>query len=210
MCYLAGTGMDCPTAMNLDSPHLENEYVRLEVADEHHRAVVKNSNAVDSMWSWAPMLTAGTSFNSYFDGTMRLKEAGRLIPWIVFRQSDGSFCGITAYAEYSRTHRRVRIDYAWHPAELRGTIIGPATQLALLQRALECRIRRVEFVSSTENARSISSIERLGARREGIMRSYCRVASGEWADLILFSLIGTEIERATAFLKDRIQELHAA
>ena len=196
--------------MNLDSPNFENEYVRLEVMGESHRKMVQDSNLLEAVWDWAPVLVSGANVHAYFDGMIQMKDCGRLVPLMVFRQTDGAFCGISAFNEFSRIHRRVRIDYAWHPENFRGTVIGPATQLALLTRAQACRIRRIELLAADDNDRWRSAIQRLGARCEGTMRSYCRVASGMWANIELYSLVGDEVQAAIDFLKDRIKALRAA
>ena len=87
---------------------------------------------------------------------------------------------------------------------MRGTDIHPATQLALIERALEARIRRIEFRVAESNERAVKAALRLGAVREGVMRNYIRIADGSWANMVMLSLIDTEAHGAMAMLKDRI------
>ena len=133
-----------------------------------------------------------------------------MVPFKIYRKSDNAFAGTVGFVDVSRTHRRLRIGYLWHPEEMRGTIVGPATQLAMLERALASCILRVEYANAEGNERAIRFAEKLGARREGVLRNYARVATGTWADVVLLSLVDAEIEGAIAMLKDRVRTLQKA
>ena len=196
--------------MKLDDPGLENEFVRLEVLDERHRTLLEQTNAVESMWQWMPVIASGTNFHAYFDHTLELKMTGYYIPFAIWRKADEAFAGVVAFADISRTHRRLRLSAFWLREDMRGTIIGPATELALIERAQQSRIRRIEILIPASNERGIRAYERFGAQREGVVRSYIRVANGSWADIAVLSLVDEEIPAAQALLRDRIRELQLA
>ena len=141
---------------------------------------------------------------------MALKKKGSVIPFSVTRRSDGAFAGVIAYLDVSRTHRRVGIGYVWHPPEMRGTIVPVATQMAMIGRAFGARMRRIEFPIAAANERAIRSLERLGARKEGVLRRYVRLADGSWGDLAILSLVDAEIRGAIDLLKDRVAEMQLA
>jgi RimJ/RimL family protein N-acetyltransferase len=71
-------------------------------------------------------------------------------------------------------------------------------------------MRRIEILTPESNERSIRSIERFGAKREGTLRSYFRMANGTWADMAVLSLVGDEAKAAIALLQDRVRELQQA
>jgi RimJ/RimL family protein N-acetyltransferase len=144
------------------------------------------------MWDWMPVLSAGTSFEAYFDNAVAEAKTRQLFPFIITRVSDGAFAGLTAFLDANRTHRRVRIGYNWHPEKMRGTNIFLATQLAMIKRALECRVRRIEWKIDQRNERAIAAFEKLGVMREGTLRHYLRLADGSWADQVIFSLLSEE------------------
>lgn len=196
--------------MKLDAPDLKNEIVELTVLGEEHRDVLGRSGAVSAMWSWMPVIATGTNFDSYFDHTLALKERGDFVPFAITRRSDSAFAGVAGFLDINRTHRRLRVGYIWHPQDMRGTTIHPATQLALIERALAARIRRIELHAAEANERAIRAAERLGAIREGVLRNYMRVADGRWANMVVFSLLDTEAKAAMALLKDRIKALQDA
>nr|WP_321360185.1 GNAT family protein [uncultured Hyphomonas sp.] len=196
--------------MKLDDPGLENELVSLKVLTEADRDVLASTSAVEAMWQWMPVIATGTNFHAYFDHTLEMKTSGDYIPFTIWRKSDGAFVGVVAYVEISRTHRRLRIASLWVVEEMRGTAIVPAVQLATIERAVASRMRRIEILTPESNARSIRSIERFGAKREGTLRSYFRMSNGAWADMAVLSLVGDEALASIALLKDRVRALQQA
>lgn len=196
--------------MKLDDPGLENELVSLKVLTEDDRDLFAGTSAVEAMWQWMPVIATGTNFHSYFDHTLELKRAGDYIPFTIWRKSDGAFAGVVAYADISRTHRRLRMASLWIVEEMRGTAIVPAVQLAIIERAVASRMRRIEILTPQANERSIRSIERFGAKREGTLRSYFRMANGTWADMAVLSLVGDDAQAAMALLRDRVREMQQA
>lgn len=196
--------------MKLDAPGLEVAGVRLDRLTEAHRAALADSGAVEAMWQWMPVIPTGTNFKAYFDHTLADAKDGSSIPFAVTRLSDGAFAGVAAYLDISRTHRRLRIGYQWHPESMRSGIVPAATALALITRARLCRIRRIEFQIDEENVAATKSVERLGATREGVLRSYMRAAKGTWANMAVYALVDNEIRTAMTLLQDRVEALQTA
>jgi hypothetical protein len=53
-------------------------------------------------------------------------------------------------------------------------------------------------------------VEKLGARREGVLRNYYRLAGGGWANVVSLSLVEGEIKAAILALRDKVKEREAA
>ncbi|MCA8902577.1 MAG: GNAT family N-acetyltransferase [Hyphomonas sp.] len=196
--------------MKLEAPGLENEIVRLELLTEADRAAVEGTGVDEAMWTWMPVIPTGTNLNTYFDLAMHDWKAGTMVPFKIYRQEDGAFAGFVGYVAVSRTHRRLRIGWLWHPPEMRGTAVVPATQLLLIQRALDARIRRIEYAFPEENERAIRAMEKIGVRQEGVLRDYMRTAGGTWANVVVMSLVESEAKAAIALLEDRVRALQQA
>ncbi|KJS38975.1 MAG: hypothetical protein VR74_03435 [Hyphomonas sp. BRH_c22] len=196
--------------MRLDEKGFHNDVVRLDMLEEGDRARLEVSDAVQSMWDWLPVIPKGTNFHAYVDFMLAMKKQGSIIPFSITRQSDDAFAGVIAYLDVSRTHRRVGIGYVWHPPEMRGTVVPVATQMAMIGRAFGARMRRIEFPIAAGNERAIRALERLGARQEGVLRRYMRLADGSWSDLAILSLVDAEIRAAVDLLKDRVAQMQLA
>jgi N-acetyltransferase len=196
--------------MKLDAPGLVVGDVRLDLLTGDHRQALHDSGAVEAMWNWMPVIATGTNFSTYFNHTLAQAREGRTVPFAVIRISDGAFVGVAAYLDISRTHRRLRIGYQWHPEDLRSGVVPAATALALISRAKACRIRRIEFLIDEENIPASKAVERLGATQEGLLRGYMRAAKGTWANMAVYALVGREITTAIFRLQDRIRALQIA
>ncbi len=193
--------------MKLDTPGLSNSAVSLEKLTAAHRCLLAESSAIESMWTSMPVISTGTNFETYYDHILAEAARGRIIPFVVTRLSDGAFAGVSAFLNVSLTHRRLAIGYTWHPPAMRGGVVGPATALGLIERAQSCRIRRIEFLIAEDNAAAIASVERFGAVREGLLRSYIRIADGRWANMAIYALVDAEISAAITLLRDRVRAL---
>jgi hypothetical protein len=116
--------------MNLETTPLENAHVQLNIVMPHDREKLAKEEIIQSMWTWLPVIGTGTNYDTYYDLIMKQAKDGDLIPFRITRRVDGAFAGLVGFEAISRTHRRLRIGYAFHPPEMRGTVISPATQLA--------------------------------------------------------------------------------
>ncbi len=190
--------------MKLDAPGLAIAGIRLDPLTEAHRSLLLAAGASEAMWNWMPVIPSGTSFDAYLDSVLSEARAGLIVPFAVISQADETFAGVAAYLDISRTHRRLRIGYQWHPEPLRGGPVPVATALLLIRRARQARIRRIEFLISENNTRAIRPVERIGAKREGLLRNYMRAAHGGWVNMALYALVDGEIETAITRLEARL------
>ena len=193
--------------MKLEDPDLANAHVRLEPLVEEDRELLANAGAISAMWAWMPVIGTGTNYDAYFDNILYRVKTKDMLAYKVINLADQSFAGVVSFDAVSRTHRRLRIGYPWHPESLRGSIVPLATQLVLLKRAREARFRRIEYLITDNNTRAVAFAEKLGASMEGTLRNYFRLTGGGWANMVVLSLIDAEIDGAISLLNDRTAEL---
>ncbi|MEL6753975.1 MAG: GNAT family protein [Pseudomonadota bacterium] len=182
--------------MKLDAKGLENGVVRLEPFQLAHVAHLEAAGAVESMWAYMPDIPKGKSANTYAAHILSQYESGLMVPFTMFRQSDDAFAGVVSYEMISKTHRRLRIANFWHPEEMRGSGVFQASQALLIQRALDWGARRIGWAVAKDAAAAVRAVKRLGAKEEGVLRSYYRLAGGGWADVVVLSMLREEAEMA--------------
>ncbi|MEO0982915.1 MAG: GNAT family protein [Pseudomonadota bacterium] len=196
--------------MNLDAPGLANAVVRLENFGPEHRDALEASGAIDDMWRWMPVIEGGVSFDNYFASTLKHRDLGHIKPFAVFRQSDDAFAGVSEFGVINALHRRVRISAFWHPPSMRGTLVFPATQCLLIQRALDWGARRIAWVVDTRNEPAFRAFQKLGATHEGTLRSFMRLTDGSRADMHSLSMLRDEAKEAVERLEAQIADAHVA
>lgn len=196
--------------MELSAPGLETNLIRLDPYEESHHEALRNIDLINHIWSATPLIPTGTSFDAYFNHTLRLGELGTGLGLAVINRREERLIGCAAFLNPNRLHRHVTCGRIWLEQACRGSGLVKHVQYLMLKRALEWRARRVQWMFSTRSAQAIEGVERLGATREGIMRQYLRVADGSWADIVVQSLVGEEIRSGMRKLGEEIGAVETA
>lgn len=103
--------------------------------------------------------------------------------------SSGRFLGTTSYYELDPLRRALAIGHTWlsRPAWRSGR--NTESKLLLLAYAFdELMAARVTFHTDIRNTRSQAAIERLGARKEGVLRKHRIRADGSWRDTVQYAI----------------------
>ena len=192
--------------MELDHPGLENEWVRLNLLSADHRQTVYDSGAIDAMWTWMPMISSGTNFDSYFDHVQLQLKRGTMFPFMISDPETDEFLGVVSFLAPNRTHRRLEITHIWLVPEARGKGTFLAVQLLMIQRALDWGARRIVWLADERNAPAIAAYRKLGAHEEGLAREYQRMTDGHWASMMVFSMLRPEAKDAILHLEAKLAE----
>jgi RimJ/RimL family protein N-acetyltransferase len=105
---------------------------------------------------------------------------------------DGNVVGGIGIGVNSNDYRG-RIGY-WVAASSRGQGIGARALRVLSRHALDVRrLQRVDLITDPDNIASQRVAEKVGFRREGVMRAHLRHPDGRIRDSVLFSLLPGEL-----------------
>jgi RimJ/RimL family protein N-acetyltransferase len=117
----------------------------------------------------------------------------------------GEAVGMTGYLDIRPAHRGLEIGRTWIARTHQGTRINPESKYLLLRRAFEeLDAARVQFKTDLNNLHSQRAIEKLGARREGVLRRYQARANGFLRDTVMFSIVAEEWPEVKAGLEARL------
>jgi RimJ/RimL family protein N-acetyltransferase len=196
-------------------PVLIGRLVRLEpmsmaYADDLVAAADEDRSAYG--FTWVP---AGPGeVGEYIRTQLARAEAGELIPFAQVRATDGRAVGGTTYlnirvAPGESVPFAVEIGWTWLAASAQRSGINTEAKLLLLTYAFETwGVVRVDLKTDARNQRSRSAIERIGARFEGVLRSWQpSLATGEegsFRDSAMHSLLAEEWPAAKVALQDRL------
>jgi len=113
--------------------------------------------------------------------------------------------GMSSYLEVSPDDARLEIGFTAYAPDVWGTAVNPECKLLLLGYAFEAlRCGRVQLKTDVRNVRSQRAIDRLGARREGVLSRYQRRADGTVRDTVLFSITAEDWPAVRARLEARL------
>ncbi|MFE9203061.1 bifunctional pyridoxamine 5'-phosphate oxidase family protein/GNAT family N-acetyltransferase [Micromonospora sp. NPDC007230] len=187
---------------------LRGEHVVLEPLDVSHAEELYAALDDPEVWSYVgsprPRNAAETAgqIRAALDANLR----GVRTPWVQRCAATGAVVGTTSYYQPDPGLRTLEIGFTQLGRAWWRTGINTEAKLLLLTRAFEeLDAIRVTWQTSTLNERSQRAIERLGATREGTLRSNRRRADGTWRDSALYSMLATEWPNAQATLRERLR-----
>jgi RimJ/RimL family protein N-acetyltransferase len=127
-----------------------------------------------------------------------------LVMAIVLNET-GEPVGMTGYLEIRPDHRALEIGRTWIGHAFQGSRVNPESKYLLLRHAFEkLEAVRVQFKTDLNNHHSQRAIEKLGAKREGVLRRYQTRANGTTRDTVMYSVIAEEWPEVKAGLEGRL------
>jgi len=177
--------------MDLTSATLSNAFVRLESLEERHREPLRPLAADPSLWVQTS-LNAGKDFDLWFDTMLAANVHGAQISFAVFDKRRAAYAGHSGYLAIAPDHDRVEIGWTWYGAAFHKSHVNPAAKRLLLAHAFGCGAARVELKTGDQNRRSQGAMEKLGAVRDGVLRSHAMTWTGARRDSVFYSILADE------------------
>ena len=167
------------------------QWVTLEPLTEAHvPEIVAASAHVRELWfTTAP--TPDTA-REWIDGRLAVQHPQTGLTMVV-RDSDGTLVGSSSFCNVDPDNRRLEIGYTWYVPAVRRTGVNTECKLLMLGHAFErLNCVAVEFRTHFFNSTSRTAIERLGAKRDGILRSHQVLPDGSRRDTVVYSILDVE------------------
>ena len=118
-------------------------------------------------------------------------DAGRVLPFVVV--AGERVVGSTRFYDIDLDVPTLAIGYTFHAASVWRSHVNTANKRLMLGHAFDTlAAQSVYFHTSHQNLRSQAAIERLGAQRDGILRSHRRHKDGSLRDTHTYSIIASE------------------
>src|ERR1700759_2625965 len=194
--------MSWPEPVTLRGPH-----ARLEpLSHDHHAGLVDAVKDRSLGKLWSPFVPTPDAMTKEIDRRLGLQKAGSMTPFTVY-DADGKIAGMTTYMNVDAANRRVEIGSTWYARRVQRTPLNTQCKLLLLAHAFEAlNCIAVEFRTHYFNQQSRRSIERLGAKQDGILRSHQVAPNGTLRDTVVFSIIASEWPTVLAHLSYQLND----
>lgn len=186
---------------------LQNEFVVLEPLTLQHVAGLEAAAADGELWRLrVTHIPAPGEMRAYVEKALVLQATGTSLAFAVRDRADGALVGATRLYDFVADLPRVLIGYTWYAASRQHTCINTASKLLLLDHAFDVLgCAAVAWHTDILNTRSQQAIERLGARREGVLRAHKRRHDGTLRDTVAYSLLATEWPEARVALLAKLR-----
>jgi N-acetyltransferase len=178
----------------LEPVTLSGSSVRLELLDHRHHDDLIEAVRDGELWRlWYTTVPSPEKMGADIDRRLSLQAAGSMLPFAVIDLGSGKAVGMTTYMNADAIHKRVEIGATWYRRSVQRTDVNTQCKLLLLTHAFErLGCIAVEFRTHFFNHASRRSIERLGAKLDGILRSHQRATDGTLRDTCVYSIVASE------------------
>ncbi|HJP87276.1 MAG TPA: GNAT family protein [Gemmatimonadaceae bacterium] len=173
---------------------LEGHGVRLEPLASAHANALAAAASDGRLWDlWYTSVPSPNEVAQYIQFALEGQRAGTMLPWAVRELSSGAIVGSTRYHDIVASIDRVEIGWTWYAASHQRTHVNPACKMLLLSHAFDalgCAI--VGLRTDNFNFASQKAIERLGAKRDGVLRHHYARRDGSVRDSYMYSILREE------------------
>ena len=183
--------------------------VRLAPLTMEHTAGLQAAAADGELWNlritWVPALDEATA---YIQKALDMQTQGTRCPFVVLDAESGKVLGTTSFHDIVPGAQRVEIGYTWYAASVQRSHVNTAAKLLLMQHAFEtlgCAV--VGWRTDILNTRSQQAIERLGARKDGVIRHHTQRWDGTVRDTVMYSMLAAEWPAAKQRLLEKLKQL---
>ena len=173
---------------------LEGHGVRLEPLAPAHRDGLAAAVTDGRLWElWYTVVPHPDDVAKYIIDALAGQDAGKMLPWAVRELASGTIVGCTRYHDIVAEIDRVEIGYTWYGASWQRSSVNTSCKLLLLSHAFEtlgCQV--VGLRTDNFNFASQKAIERLGAKKDGVIRHHLPRRDGTARDSVMYSILLSE------------------
>ncbi|MFA5965507.1 MAG: GNAT family protein [Sphingomonas sp.] len=196
-----------------DAPTLRGDHVTLRpLRAEDRDAIVAAASDGDLTALFFTNVSSFVDPDAAMAAIFRERDFGRAMPFAV-ETPDGRVVGLTRFMRMNEASKRLEIGGTFYAKAVQRTGVNTEAKLLLLGHAFEvmgCNV--VQIRTDWFNKRSQAAIERLGAKRDGVLRKHGIMADGRVRDLVVYSIIADEwpgVRQNLRFLLSRHEESKA-
>lgn len=186
----------------IEAVTLRDRGVRLEPLGLEHEAGLAAAAADGQLWKIrVTSVPEPQDTRSYIEAALLGREQGHRFAFAVLDDASGKVLGTTSYHDIVPAIGRVEIGYTWYAASVQRTHVNTSAKLLLLAHAfgtLACHV--VGWRTDNFNFASQRAIERLGAKKDGVIRGHALRRDGTIRDTVMYSMRSGEWPEARAQL----------
>lgn len=137
----------------------------------------------------------------YIEDALAMREAGNRFAFAVLDEASGKLLGCSSYHDIVPAVRRVEIGWTWYGQSSQRSHVNTTAKLLLMTHAFEtlgCHV--VGWRTDNFNFKSQAAIERLGAKKDGVIRGHALRRDGTIRDTVMYSMRSGEWPEAKAQL----------
>lgn len=176
--------------------------VRLEPLALSHEEGLRAAAADGQLWKLRiTSVPEPQETRAYIEAALKMREDGNRFAFAVVDDATGNVLGTTSYHDILPTVKRVEIGYTWYRQSVQRTHVNTTAKLLMMGHAFDtlgCHV--VGWRTDNFNFASQRAIERLGAKKDGVIRGHAPRRDGTIRDTVMYSMRSGEWPEARAQL----------
>ena len=164
--------------------------ITLVPLDASHEAGLRAAAADGALWNIrVTSVPEPEQTLKYIEDALQMRADGNRFAFAVTNTASGEVLGTTSYHDIIPAARRVEIGYTWYAKRVQRSHVNTTCKLLMLQHAfdtLACKV--VGWRTDNFNFASQAAIERLGAKKDGVIRGHAMRRDGTIRDTVMYSL----------------------
>jgi RimJ/RimL family protein N-acetyltransferase len=173
---------------------LEGQTVRLEPLTPDHAEGLLEAGRDPAIWRWVNF----RPFEKLDDARRFINQAlaepfPKRLPFAIIHRESGRVAGTTSYLDMRLEARGLEIGWTWIDTAHQRTRLNSECKFLLMRNAFEeWGAVRVMLKTDERNEQSQRAIERLGAKREGVLRRDMAMWDGFMRSSVYYSVLDDE------------------
>jgi RimJ/RimL family protein N-acetyltransferase len=182
---------------------LQDARVRLEPLAMDHAAALEAAARDGELWNLRiTSVPAPGETPAYIATALQGQADGHMLPFAVVDKASGRVIGSTRYHDIVPTVERLEIGYTWYGKSWQRSHVNTSCKLLLMAHAFEALGAQLAgWRTDNYNFASQRAIERLGARKDGVLRHHALRRDGTVRDTVMYSLAAGEWPEVKAHLQ---------
>ena len=169
---------------------LADRGIELRPMGLEHEAGLRAAAADGELWNIrVTSVPEPEQTRQYIEDALAQREAGNRFAFVAVESATGKVIGSSSYHDIVPTVKRLEIGYTWYAKSVQRSHVNTSCKLLLMTHAFEtlgCHV--VGWRTDNFNFASQAAIERLGAKKDGVLRGHALRRDGTIRDTVMYSL----------------------
>ena len=191
--------------IKVEPVNLEFNGVRLEPLAMSHAQGLREAASDGELWNIrVTSVPEPKDAEAYIAAALEMRPAR--LAWAVIDIQSGRVIGTTSYHDILPQVDRVEIGWTWYGKSWQSTHVNKSCKMMLLSHAFDtlgCAV--VGLRTDNFNFQSQAAIERLGAKKDGVIRHQHLRRDGTVRDTVMYSILRGEWPEVKAQLEYRMR-----
>ena len=181
---------------------LRDRGIRLEPLALAHEAGLRAAAADGQLWRIRVTgVPEPEQTRAYIENALQMREQGSRFAFAVIDEAGERVLGSTSFHDILPAVQRVEIGYTWYAQSVQRSHVNTTCKLLMMGHAFDtlgCQV--VGWRTDNYNFASQRAIERLGAKKDGVIRHHQLRRDGTVRDTVIYSMLAGEWPEAKAQL----------